>query len=820
MSRRYRDPVEDDDQDPDQDPAEDYDDEEAPPRRGFLGRALRFILGVLLLAGLAGTLALVIYAIPLDGKVREKFEGKRWALPARVYARPLELYAGLPLSAEELVAELKRLDYRQVADPLRPGTFVRDQGDFLIRTRAFQFWDGAEPERFLSLKISDGLISSLANASGEGEEPALVRLDPVLIDSIYPSHNEDRVLVRASDLPPLLIDTLKVVEDRSFGTHIGVDPLAILRASIKNFQAGAVVEGGSTLTQQLVKNFYLSDERSLERKINEALMAILLEWRYSKEDILEAYANEIYLGQDGSRAIHGFGLASRFYFNRDMSELGVPETALLVALIKGPSYYDPRRHPERATERRNLVIDVMADQGVIDPALAADFKSLPLGVGPKGGRPLGVYPAFTDLVRRQLKRDYREEDLRSEGLIIFTTLSPTIQGVAETAIRDRLPDLEKLRKFKPGTLEGAAVVVSAAQGEVLALVGSRETDYAGFNRALEAIRPIGSLVKPMIYIEALNQPEKYNIASPLNDSGVSLATGDGKRWEPHNYDNKTHGQVPLWQALAKSYNLATVNLGLELGLDRVIKRFQDLGVQRKIDKVPAILLGALSLSPVEVAQVYQAIAASGFRAPLRAIREVLNTQGEPLNRYPLAVEPASSPQAAYLLTWAMREVIQQGTATWLKERLPKDMTVAGKTGTTNELRDSWFAGFSGDKVIVTWVGRDDNQPTGLTGGTGALRIWGDIMARIDSQPLPDYPPEGVTMVSVDRYNGRLAPKGCGRALSLPFDADALPSQTSDCGAAPPPEPSAEDKPPPPPPKEEKKSKEGGFGGFLRDFLGN
>ena len=810
-------------------PYQDQDKEDHPPeeetprqRRGWFGRALRFLGGTILLAGLAGMVALVLYAIPLDRTVREKFEGKRWALPARVYARPLELYTGAPLNPTELVAELKRLDYRQVAQPLRPGTFEREDGHFLLRTRAFQFWDGTEPERFVALQISDGQIVSLTDASGSGEDPALVRLDPVLIDSIYPIHNEDRILVRAMDLPPLLIDTLKAVEDRSFGTHLGVDPQAILRASIKNFQAGAVVEGGSTLTQQLVKNFYLTDERSLERKLNEALMAILLELRYPKDDILEAYANEIYLGQDGSRAIHGFGLASRFYFNRDLSELGIPESALLIALIKGPSYYDPRRNPERAIERRNLVIDIMADQGVIEPDQAENAKTAPLGVGEKGGRPVGAYPAFTDLVRRQLKRDYREEDLRSEGLIIFTTLSLTIQGIAEQAVRERLPDLEKLRKFKPGTLEGAAVVVSAAQGEVLALAGGREAGYAGFNRALEAIRPIGSLVKPMIFIEALNEPKKYNIATPLRDQGVSLNAGDGKRWEPKNYDGKTHGSVPLYLALAKSYNLATVNLGMELGLDRVARRFRELGVQRDFDKVPAMLLGSISLSPVEVAQVYQSIAAGGFRAPLRAIREVLNTQGEPLNRYPLAVEPASSPQAAYLLTWAMREVVQQGTATWLKERLPKELTVAGKTGTTNELRDSWFAGFSGDKVIVTWVGRDDNQPTGLTGGTGALRVWGDIMASLDTQPLPDYPPDGVEMVSVDRYNGRRAPKGCGRALTMPFDDDALPTGTSDCGAAPPPEPAAEETAPaaPPPPKEEKKSSEGGIGSFLRDFLGN
>ncbi len=805
-----------------QPPVEDEDEE--PPRRSLLGRLLLYFLGALVLAGLAASLGLVLYAIPLDGTVREKFEGKRWALPARVYARPLELYAGLPLTPEEFNAELKRLEYREVAEPIRPGTYLRDDGRFLVRTRGFQFWDGVEPALFLEVRFTDGQISTLSDAGGEGDAD-LARLEPVLIDSIYPTHNEDRILVRGDELPPLLIDSLKAVEDRTFGTHFGVDPLAILRAFMKNLQAGAVVEGGSTLTQQLVKNFYLTDERSIERKINEALMAILLEMRYSKEEILEAYANEIFLGQDGSRAIHGFGLASRFYFNRDLDELGVPETALLVALIKGPSYYDPRRHPQRATERRNLIIEVLADQGVIDPAEAETFKEAPLGVGAKGGRPAAAFPGFTDLVRRQLKRDYREEDLRSEGLSIFTTLSPAVQSQVEKAIRGRLPELEKLRRFKPGTLESAAVVASANQGEVLALVGGREAHYAGFNRALEAVRPIGSLVKPMIYIEALGEPERYNLASPLDDSGVSLATGDGKRWEPKNYDGKTHGRVPLYLALAKSYNLATVNLGMALGLDRVAERFQELGVQRPFHKVPAMLLGSLSLAPVEVAQVYQTMAASGFRAPLRTIREVLDTQGQPLNRYPLAVEPAASPQAAYLLTWAMRQVVQQGTATWLKERLPNDLVVAGKTGTTNELRDSWFAGFSGDKVTVVWIGRDDNQPTGLTGGTGALRVWGDIMASIPNQPLTDIPPDGIAMINVDRYNGRLAPKGCGRAMFLPFDVDGLPTKTSNCGASPPPEAApaaaaADKAEPPPPPKAEEKKKSGGIGGFLRDLLGN
>jgi len=781
------------------------------PRR-LLALLIRWSILLLLAAGLAG----VLYSVHLDGIVRAKFEGQRWALPARVYARPLELYVGKPLSPAALEGELERLQYRKSAQPTGPGTYARDGSRFLVRTRDFAFWDGAESSRLLDLRLGGGLVERLADADAEaGADLAVVRLDPVLVASIYPTHNEDRVLVQRQELPQLLVDTLLAVEDRDFFRHHGVDLTAIVRAGWRNLQAGAVVEGGSTLTQQLVKNFYLTQERTLTRKVNEALMAILVDLRYSKDEILEAYANEIFLGQDGSRAIHGFGLASHFYFNRPLAELGVPETALLVALIKGPSYFDPRRNPERALQRRNLVIATAAERGVISPQGLQSAQAAPLGVSDQGGRPAGAYPAFVDLVRRQLQRDYREEDLRSEGLRIFTTLDPLVQATAEAALREGLPALDKARGFPAGTLEGAAVVASAGQGEILALVGGSDPAYAGFNRALEAVRPIGSLIKPVIYLAALSEPRRYNLVSTLSDTPVSLSTGGGKRWQPENYDRKSHGPVPLYRALAKSYNLATVNLGLELGLERVAETLTRLGVQRQVQTVPAMLLGSVSLTPLEVTQVYQTIAGGGFRTPLRAIREVLDVSGRPLNRYPLALEPAADAAAAHLTTWAMREVVNQGTATWLRQRLPKGLEVAGKTGTTNELRDSWFAGFSGDKVTVVWVGRDDNQPTRLTGSSGALRIWGEIMANVETQPLPDFLPDGVQLVRVDPQNGMLAGAGCGRALSVPFSAAGLPTGTSSCGAV-----AEVAKPKPPPPEPDPKAQDRKrFGEFLRGFLG-
>lgn len=728
-----------------------------PPRKRFrLGRLLfrwTFTLG-LIVAGL-----LAVYGVHLDRIVRDKFEGQRWALPARVYARPLELYAGETLKPDDLQAELDRLSYHQTDAPKVSGYYQRDGDTFRVRTRAFRFWDGREPERFLEIKLADGQVASLTELEKGRPDPALVRLDAMLIASIYPTHHEDRVLVRRKELPDLLVNTLMAVEDRNFYHHFGVDPRGILRAAVSNLQAGAVVEGASTLTQQLVKNFYLSADRTFERKLKEAYMALLLERHYSKDEILEAYANEIYLGQDGSRAIHGFGLASQFYFNLPLNELDAAKTALLVGLVQAPSSLDPRRHPEAAEKRRNLVLDLMVRDGVVTPQVAAQSKQEPLGIQDGGGRPAGAYPDFITLVRRQLQRDYRDEDLRSEGLNIFTTLDPQVQATVEQALPERLAALEKQRRMKPGTLETAAVVTSVTQGEVLALAGGRESGYAGFNRALDAVRSIGSLVKPAVYLTALSEPDRYTLTTSIQDQPVSLRDGN-KRWEPKNYNHKVYGSVPLYSALVRSLNLATVNLGLSVGVTKVADTLHRMGVQRQIRKVPSLLLGSVSMSPLEVAQMYQTIAAGGYRAPLRAIREVVDAHGLPLNRYPLAVEAVVDPKAAYLTTWAMEHVVTQGTAKWLGAKLPEGMTMAGKTGTTDDMRDSWFAGFSGDKVAVVWVGRDDYKPMGLAGGTGALRVWGDFMLAMENQPLPAEPPDGVVLASA-----------CGRS-KVPYIGDS------------------------------------------------
>ncbi len=737
--------------------------------RGWLKALLAsLVLLVLVLGG---------YSVYLGKTVRVKFDGKRWAEPARIYARPLELYTGARVSAKQLETELTFLGYRQVGKVVGPAQWSRHGRRFVIHTRDFAFWDGQQQAQRLHVETGGDEIARLGDDAGRPLD--LARLEPALVGSIYPAHNEDRVLVARADLPDHLIEGLLAVEDRRFYDHIGVDPRGITRALWANLRAGKTVQGGSTLTQQLVKNFILTSERSFRRKANEALMALIVEARYDKDEILEAYANEIFLGQDGDRAIHGFGLAAYFYFNRPLKELRLHETALLVGLVKGASYYNPRRHPERARERRNLVIDQMQAQGFIDQADADKARQAALDVTARGVLHAHRVPAFVDLVRRQLRRDYREQDLTSEGLRIFSTLDPWVQRQAGDAANRRLAQIERARKLASGTLQAAIVVATAQDGEVQALVGGRDAGYAGFNRALDAVRPIGSLVKPVVYLAALSQPARYNLASPIMDREVDLSLPGGQRWQPQNYDREVHGEVALHDALARSLNLATVNLGMDIGLPRVIGLLHDLGVEREVPAYPSVLLGALSASPLEVAQLYQGLASGGFRAPLRAIRNVLDAQQLPLQRYPLTVQQAADPAAVFLLNRNLVEVAERGTGAGLARYLPAGLQVAGKTGTTNDLRDSWFAGFSADRVAVVWVGRDDNGPTGLTGATGALPLWGDLMSRIDNASLQMLPPPGVEYHWVDA-RGRLSAERCPGVVAFPFISGSQPSERADC----------------------------------------
>jgi penicillin-binding protein 1B len=724
------------------------------------------------LAGLAVVLvaALAVYVVYLDAEVRSQFEGRRWALPAQVYARPLELYAEQAMSAEQFASELRKLNYRETAHPKEPGTYARQDGVFAMVTRSFRFWDDEEPSRFLRLEFSGGRLLGIW-AADDGAAVDLLRLDPPLIGRIYPRHNEDRVLVKLAEVPPLLIDALLAVEDHGFYEHHGIAPLAVLRALWVNLRAGQTVQGGSTLTQQLVKNFFLSSERTITRKFNEAIMSLLVEHHYGKDEILEAYLNEIYLGQDGQRAIHGFGLASQFYFERPLSGLRPEQIALLVALVKGPSYYDPRRFPQRALERRDLVLQVMREQQLLPP-----LKIGGLGVTPLAQSGVTNVPAFMDLVRRQLQRDYSDEDLRSEGLRIFTTLDPSVQRDTERALTKQL---QRLDNSDDTLLQGAAVVVNVDDGEVLAVAGGRDPRFAGFNRALDAQRPIGSLIKPAVYLTALARGD-YSLTTLLDDGPLTLEQENGEVWQPENFDHENHGQVPLFQALAQSYNLSTARLGMELGVPAVIDTLHALGVKQEIEAYPALLLGAVNLSPLTVAQMYHTLAAGGFQTPLRAIRAVLTADGRPLQRYPLSVEQTVAATPVFLVNAALEDAARHGTGSGVYAQLPQDRVVAGKTGSSDDLRDSWFAGFSADRLAAVWVGRDDNQSVELTGAGGALHVWSEIMSAEDVRSRDAVAPQEMDWVWVDTLTGLRVDDDCANARYLPFINGAAPTEWAKC----------------------------------------
>jgi len=708
----------------------------------------------------------------LDLEVRARFEGQRWQVPARLYARPLTLYPGLALSPEALEHELAAAGYHPARRLDRPGSYVRRGAVFDLMTRRFAFWDGAEPSRRLRLRLAGGRLAAIE----AGARPVpLVRLEPPLIGRIDPSHHEDRILVRLDEVPPALVAALLAIEDRRFLEHAGLSLRGIARAALANLRAGRAVQGGSTLTQQLVKNLWLSPERTFARKAEEAVMALLLEARYDKREILEAYLNEVFVGQQGRRAVHGFGLAARFWFGRPLDELRLSDLALLAGLVRAPSHYDPRRHPQRARARRDRVLAAMVEVGALAPARARAAGAADLGVTARPGPATTRHPAFVELVRRQLRRDYREQDLRGEGLRIFTTLDPRAQHAAESALAARAAALERARDLPRGSVQGAVVVTDSQTAEVLAVVGGREARAGGFNRALAAARPIGSLVKPAVYLAALERPERYHLVTLIEDGPVSATGADGRVWTPANYDRESHGPVPLVAALAHSYNQATVRLGLGIGLDRVRETLSRLGVERDLPRYPSLLLGALELAPLEVARVYQTVAAGGFRSPLRAIREVTGPDGRPLTRYGVSVKPAISPAPAFLLTAGLVEVMREGTGRAAAASLPEGLVVAGKTGTTDDLRDSWFAGFSGDRLAVVWLGRDDNRPVGLTGAGGALRVWTDVMRGVAARPLRLDPPPGVEWRWVNRASGRGAAPGCTGAVRLPFVAGGGPS---------------------------------------------
>lgn len=736
-------------------------------------RAPKRVTAAILLALLAG------YALFLSISVIVAFEGRRWDIPAHVYAAPLELHPGIALTVTDLAASLAQTSYERVEVVRRAGEYRLDLNRIALWTRSFQHWDALEPAQQVVIEFDAHRVISIRD---ETNRPlSLLRLEPMRLGSLFASHHEDRILVEPEDVPPLLISALKTIEDRKFDRHSGLDFAAIVRAALVNLRHREIRQGGSTLTQQLVKSYFLDGRRTFGRKFREAIMAIALELRYDKEELLLAYVNEIYLGQQGTRAIHGFGLASEFHFAKRLSQLELHEIALLVAIVKGPSNYDPRRHADRARERRDLVLATLAKQGVIDEAAAEGASQRELGISARPGALSRYQPAYMDLVRQQLAADFPLDELATNGLRVFTSLDPRVQSLAERELAGGLERLQPAKSNNDIALEGAAIVTRPQTGDVIAMVGGRDVEFDGFNRALRAMRPTGSLVKPVVYLAAL-QTGGYTVASLLSDEPIEIELDNGDTWEPENFSNTSHGEVPLLRALAGSYNQATVRLGMAVGVDAVANLLESLGLERAPATNPSLLLGAVEMSPFEVAQVYNSLANGGFRMQLKAVRSVIDADGKPLVRYPLELLPAADVNAVQQINHALVQVIEHGTGRAARATLPADLVAAGKTGTSDDFRDSWFAGFTNDHLAVVWVGRDDNLPAGLTGAAGALSIWAPLVAGLDDSESydPVLSPD-LELVWLDYETGLATYDGCGESALVALPTGTTPRRLAGCG---------------------------------------
>ena len=706
-------------------------------KRGWFWLLLKlFIVFVVLMA---------IYGVYLDQKIRSRIDGKVWQLPAAVYGRMVNLEPDMSISKNEMVKLLEATQYRQVSKMTRPGEFTVQAKSIEMIRRPFDFPDSKEGQVRARLTFDGDRLDTIENMDNN-RQFGFFRLDPRLITMLSSANGEQRLFVARNGFPDLLVDTLLATEDRHFYEHDGISLYSIGRAVLANLTAGRTVQGASTLTQQLVKNLFLSSERSYWRKANEAYMAVLMDARYSKDRILELYMNEVYLGQSGDNEIRGFPLASLYYFGRPVEELSLDQQALLVGMVKGASIYNPWRNPKLALERRNLVLRLLQQQQVIDQELYDMLSARPLGVQPRGGV-ISPQPAFMQMVRQELQNKLGDKVKDLSGVKIFTTFDSVAQDAAEKAAVEGIPALKKQRKLSD--LETAMVVVDRNTGEVRAMVGGAEPQYAGYNRAMQARRSIGSLAKPATYLTALSQPNLYRLNTWIADAPISLRQPNGQVWSPQNDDKQFSGQVMLVDALTRSMNVPTVNLGMALGLPAIVDTWQKLGVSKdQLHPVPAMILGALNLTPIEVAQAFQTIASGGNRAPLSALRSVIAEDGSVLYQSFPQAERAVPAQAAYMTLWTMQQVVQRGTGRQLGAKYP-GLHLAGKTGTTNNNVDTWFAGIDGREVVITWVGRDNNQPTKLYGASGAMSIYQRYLANQSPVPLNLVAPEDIVDMGVD-----------------------------------------------------------------------
>ncbi len=698
--------------------------------------------------------------------------------PLRLYSGPFLLKPDLSLVHSRLVERLQRLDYRRVTVP------VQSPGDYQLTDEALTIYLHAQPEghvnaTMVTLTLDQGRVTDVLSPL-DGTPLFPIFLEPELLSGLRGASRQMREWIPLGQIPPGIIETVLTIEDRRFFSHLGIDPVAVGRALWTNFTKGGVVQGGSTITQQLAKNLFYSPQRTMGRKFKEALAALVLEVKYTKQDILESYLNEIYLGQAGFVSIYGVREAAHRYFGKTLQELTVEEVAMIAGLIKGPNSYAPTKHPELAKQRRDVVLRRLRETGLLTEEAWKFAVNEPVRVTPSEDV-LTDAPYFVDAVLRQVEEAGVVP--LPEGLRIDSTLDPMIQQAATESLEKGLAKLEATHPQLNNSLEsvqGAVVVLDPKTGSVLALVGGRDYRRSQFNRAVQARRQPGSLFKPFVYLAALEaaregQAGSLTAASLLADEPVTFESESGP-WSPQNYDKQFHGHVTLRSALEQSLNVPAVRVAKAVGTKPVVQLLHRLGVNSAIgDDLSSVALGSSSVSLMEIAAAYGAVANGGIAVKPTAVRSTWDRQGDVVwNGAPDRLQ-ATSPQGAYVLTSLLEGVIQRGTASKAKV-MGFHGAVAGKTGTTDGYRDAWFVGYTSDMVIGVWVGFDDERPLRLTGAQAALPIWMDLARRVIPPNVPAFVmPSGVVTRNIDPKTGQLATFQCPEQVSEVFIEGTEPS---------------------------------------------
>ncbi len=737
----------------------------------------------IVLAGAVVFAAGALSAAYLASVVTARFNGRRWNLPSRIYSDAETLSAGLELAPETLVEKLGRLYYVPVDEkPARAGQYRLGKTSVEVWLHSFSFI-GRRFEGFpVRVEFSAGKVRSIATF--DGDLVSSVVLEPELLGSVFDRKLEDRSLVTLADVSKLLVDAIITREDRDFFRHGGVSGRRILGALLNDLRHGSPSQGGSTLTQQLVKNLYLSPRRTIRRKVVEAMMAVVLDASYSKEEILQAYLNEIYLGQRGAISITGVGEAARYYFGKNVSDLDVAESAALAGMIASPGRFNPFRYPDRCRARRDALLRMMLDAGQIDRGQYERAIGEPLT--PATHPPLRVQaPHFVNFVESQLQEKYGEK-LGTEGLQIFTTLDVDLQRRAQKSVTDGLANLEKsyrrLRNAsREGPLQGALIVIDPGTGAVRALVGGRDYAVSQFNRVTQAHRQPGSLFKPFVYLAGFARrdlPEPITPASILIDSPITLVWGKGdenERWTPRNDDNQFRGPISARRALEMSINVPTVRVAVRTGLDTVVAAARAAGIQSRLRGYPSLALGAFEISPMEIASAYCALADGGVRVEPNAIAGVTDSAGRVLERRETPLRRVLPPDAVFLVDSLMQGVVNRGTGGGIRSRGVQGV-LAGKTGTTNDGRDAWFIGFSPKILAAVWVGFDDNRGLNLSGSQAAVPIFTDFIKGVPSNLLSEtFPsPADIVTAEIDPETGMLVTPFCPQTMTEVFLSGTAP----------------------------------------------